>query len=177
MGCVSRDATETEALRVRTANQTDAPEMLRVERAAHSILADHGVDLETLRVPEGFEEPTQWVLAFVAEVDDQLVGMSRLSELDPGLLALDQVSVDPAYSGRGVGRRLLVEVAVRARELGYRALTGTTFRDLVFNAPFYRTLGCVEDLDPHPAMRRRREAEQELGLDQFGARLVMRLTL
>jgi hypothetical protein len=42
---------------------------------------------------------------------------------------------------------------------------------------FYATLGGVEDPDPHPAMRRRREVERELGLDRLGARIVMRLTL
>lgn len=151
--------------------------MLRVERAAHAIFAEHGVDLNALRVPDGFEEPMQWTLAFVAEVRGRVVGMARLSELDPDLLVLDQVSVDPEYAGRGIGRRLLLVAAATERDLGYEALTGTTFRDIGFNAPFYATLGCVEDVDPHPVMRRQRESEREVGLDRFGARIVMRLTL
>jgi GNAT superfamily N-acetyltransferase len=163
--------------RLRRAAVEDAPDMLRVERAAHAIFAEHGVDLNALQVPDGFEEPTQWTFAFVAEVRDRVVGMARLSELNPDLLSLDQVSVDPEYAGRGIGRQLLMEVAATARDLGYKALTGTTFRDVAFNAPFYAALGCVEDVDPHPAMRRQREIEQELGLDHFGARIVMRLVL
>ena len=47
-----------------------------------------------------------------------------------------------------------------ARELGYTAITGTTFRDTAFNVPFYARRGCVEDAAPHPAMLRRRQVEQ-----------------
>lgn len=166
-----------DAPRLRRAEVKDAPDILRVERAAQAIFAEHGVDLNALQVSDRFEEPTEWTVALVAEVRDRIVGMVRLSELNPDLLSLDQVSVDPAYAGHGIGRQLLMEAAATARELGYRALTGTTFRDVAFNAPFYATLGCVEDVDPHPAMRRQREIEREVGLDQLGARLIMRLTL
>lgn len=165
-------------LRVRRATAADELAMLRVERTAQAILAEHGVDLDALRVPDGVEEPTLWSMAFVAEMRTRVVGMARLSELEPGiLLRLDQVSVDPEFAGQGVGRLLLAEVVATARRLGYVALTGTTFRDVAFNAPFYASLGCVEDDNPHPTILRQREVERSLGLDQFGPRIVMRLTL
>ena len=151
--------------------------MLRVEHAARAILAEHGVTLDTLPVPQQLEEATQWTMAFVAEVDDRVVGMARLTELTPELLLLDQVSVEPEYAGRGIGRRLLVEVVATARSLDYQSLTGTTFRDVAFNAPFYATLGCAEELDPHPVLLRQRKTERDLGLDQLGVRVVMTLRL
>lgn len=110
--------------------------MLRVERAAHAIFAAHGLDLRALRLPQEFEEHLQWTMACVAEVQDRVVGMARLSRLAPGLLSLDQVSVDPDYAGHGIGRRLLMKVVATARQRGYEALIGTTFRDVAFTARF-----------------------------------------
>ncbi len=118
-----------------------------------------------------------WTLGMVAELDDEVVAMARLTELTPNLLSLDQVSVDPDFTGQGIGRQLLSAVADEARALGYAAITGTTFRDVAFNAPFYTNLGCIEDPEPHPAMIHRRSAESAVGLDTFGARMIMRMSL
>ncbi len=151
--------------------------MEAVEDAARSLLADHGVRLDAITLPDGFEEATAWTLAFVAELDDQVIGIARLTGLTPDLIALDQVSVDPRYGRQGIGRHLLSAVAAAAKGQGYTAMTGTTFRDLVFNGPFYESLGCVEDSAPHPKMIERRRAETAIGLDELGPRIVMRAPL
>lgn len=163
--------------RIRVASETDSLQMLQIERAAQASLVAHGIDLAELRVPDGFEEPTAWTLAIVAEVDGEVVGTARLTELTPDLLVLDQVSVRPDHGGKGIGRRLLSGVIDLARTRGYAAITGTTFRDVTFNAPFYESLGCVEDPEPHAAMVQRRRIETALGLDRFGTRVIMRLVL
>ena len=150
---------------------------LGVEHAAQSLLAEQGVHLEDVAVPEDFEEPTAWSLAVVAELHRRIVGMARLTELTPQLLCLDQVSVDPSHGHEGIGRGLLLRVADVGRELGYTAITGTTFRDVSFDGPFYKSLGCVEDPDPHAVMLDRRRVERSLGLDRFGARVVMLMPL
>lgn len=72
---------------------------------------------------------------------------------------------------------MLLEVADVARTRGYTAITGTTFRDVVFNGPFYESLGCIEDPEPHPIMLERRRVERGLGLDQLGARVLMWMPL
>lgn len=151
--------------------------MAAVEAAARELLGPQGVDLASLTAPEGLEGTTSWSLAFVAEVGGSVVGTARLTELTRDVVCLDQVSTSPRFAERGIGRQLLTEVAAACRERGYSAITGTTFRDVVFNAPFYARLGCVEETDPHPAMLRRRQVEQDLGLDELGPRLVMRLPL
>jgi predicted N-acetyltransferase YhbS len=161
----------------RQATSDDAEDMIRLEQAARTLLADRGVHLSDLAVPDEIDEPTTWVLALLAELDGRIVGMARLSELDPALLCLDQVSVDPLHAHRGIGRGLLLQVADAARALGYTEIAGTTFRDVIFNGPFYESLGCVEDPEPHPIMIERRKVERALGLDRFGTRVVMRLTL
>lgn len=171
----SRDAPD--GISIRNATPADASAIERVEATARSLLAPHGVDLDAMEIPDGFEESTAWDLALVACLHGQVVGFVRCSDLGDGWLALDQISVDPAYAQRGLGRRLLKSLAVRAEELGYRRITGTTFRAIPFNAPFYAGLDAIEDPAPHPAMLERRRVERELGLDQFGPRLVMRLTI
>lgn len=161
----------------RRATSGDAQDIGCLEQAAQALLAGQGVRLRDLAVPDGIDEPTTWTLALVAELDGRIVGMARLTELDPALLCLDQVSVDPRYAHRGIGRGLLLQVADAARALGYTEITGTTFRDVIFNGPFYESLGCVEDPEPHPIMIERRKVERAVGLDRFGTRVVMRLAL
>lgn len=161
----------------RDATASDARAIALVEAEARSILEAHGVDLNSLTIPDGFEEATAWSLALVAEVDGSVAGMARASDLGHGVLALDQVSVLPAHSRAGIGRKLLEATARRARDLGYRSITGTTFRDLRFNAPFYAGLHAVEDADPHPVMLQRRAVERQIGLDRLGERIIMRLNL
>lgn len=162
---------------VRQAAQADAEAMAEVEALAQALLKSQGVDLEVLRIPEEFEPAASWSLAFVAEVGGEVVGMARLTELTREVICLDQVSTSPRFAGRGVGRQVLTEVATACRALGYSAITGTTFRDVASNAPFYTSMGCVEEFDPHPAMVQRRRVEQDLGLDEFGSRLIMRMPL
>ena len=119
--------------------------MHRVEQAARAMLKSHGVDLDGLDVPVGLDESTAWDLALVAEVDGRVVGTARLSELNQELLALDQVSVHPELARQGIGNALLEAVTALARQRGYTSICGTTFRDVIFNAPLYAAMGCVED--------------------------------
>lgn len=170
-------ATSVSDVLIRVANQRDAEAMLRVEEAARELMREQGVDLGALKIPEGFVEPTGWDFGLVAEVDGQIVGMVRLTELESDLVAVDQLSVHPSASRRGIGRALLLATVDLCRARGYKAITTTTFRDVVFNAPFYADMGAIEDTSPHPAMSRRRRVEADLGLDAFGPRIVMRLIL
>ena len=44
--------------------------------------------------------------------------------------------------------------------LGYERLSLTTYRDLPWNGPFYRSLGFAEESSPEPFEVRQREREQ-----------------
>lgn len=151
--------------------------MLRVEEAARDLMREQGIDLDALKIPEGFEEPMHWDFGLVAEVDGRIVGMVRLTELESDLVGVDQLSVHPSMSRQGIGRALFLATVDLCRARGYMAITSTTFRDVVFNAPFYTDMGAIEDPLPHPAMSRRRQVEADLGLDTLGPRIVMRLIL
>lgn len=165
------------AYTVRPATRDDASAMEQVEVQARSLFKAQGVDLEQLSAGDSFTEDTSWDLAVVATVEDDIIAMARCSALNRELLRLDQVSVVPTWARQGIGIHLLVAVGEMARRSGFRAITGTTFADVVFNGPFYQRLGATEDPDPHPAMVRRRAVERSLGLDDFGRRIIMRIPL
>lgn len=52
-----------------------------------------------------------------------------------------QVSVDPVFAGRAVGRVLMEFVESWGREQQRRATTLTTFRDVPWNGPYYARPG------------------------------------
>jgi GNAT superfamily N-acetyltransferase len=57
---------------------------------------------------------------------------------------VEQIDVLPAHAGRRIGAALLDAVAERAKAAGLVGLSLSTFRDVPWNAPYYRRLGFVE---------------------------------
>jgi ribosomal protein S18 acetylase RimI-like enzyme len=57
---------------------------------------------------------------------------------------IEQIDVDPDYAGRRLGAALLDAVADIGRRRGWPALTLSTYRDIPWNAPWYRRLGFVD---------------------------------
>jgi GNAT superfamily N-acetyltransferase len=112
------------------------------------------------------------VAAAVFAVGEPAVGFVTL-ELVDGSAHIDQVSVLPEHGRRGIGRALLEAAIGWAASSGYTGLTLTTYRDVPFNAPFYRTLGFTEVTDPAPGLAALRAHERESGLDDHGPRIAM----
>lgn len=103
------------------------------------------------------------------------VGFAAVVVVDE-LAHLEQVSVLPEVSRRGIGS-LLIESACRwAVKAGYRAITLTTYSDVPWNAPFYARLG-FREVAPTAGLEARRLEEGALGLDALGPRVVMRREL
>lgn len=71
---------------------------------------------------------------------DRPVGF-LLASLDPGRAHVEQVSVDPAWSRRGIGAGLIEHLDDWAAGRGLHELTLTTFADVPWNAPYYQRLG------------------------------------
>lgn len=95
-----------------------------------------------------------------------------------GVVHIEQVSVDPAHAGHGLGAALIEHVAGWARERGSAALTLTTFAEVPWNAPYYERLGFrrLADSDLTPGLRAIRAEEAAHGLDEW-PRLAMRRDL
>ncbi len=102
------------------------------------------------------------------------VGFALAQPLD-GCAHLDEVDVHPAHGRRGLGAALVRVVCEGARRRGLAGVTLTTFRELPWNAPFYRGLGfralAAEELTPGLVELFRDEDEDGLPASQ---RFVMR---
>ena len=107
---------------------------------------------------------------------DPAVGFVTVRLVDDGA-HVDQLSVLPAHGRRGIGRALLDRAVDWARDEGLAGVTLTTFRDVPWNAPFYRTVGFEVVAQPAPALAAIRAHERAIGHDALGPRVAMRLVL
>jgi GNAT superfamily N-acetyltransferase len=76
----------------------------------------------------------------VARVNEQPVGYALCSTQGTAL-HLEEVSVHPDFGRRGIGRQLVLAVLDLAAAGALGTVTLTTFSDLRWNAPFYKSLG------------------------------------
>jgi len=113
----------------------------------------------TIRIGEGG--------LIVAEEDGAIVGFVMFRRVEARAY-VEQLDVLPAVAGRGIGAALLDAVAARARAAGLDGLSLSTFREVPWNAPYYRRLGLVEVADGAltPGMRDIRAEHIRRGLDE-----------
>jgi GNAT superfamily N-acetyltransferase len=156
---------------VRPARPDDLAGLPALEEASDALFARHGVGpLPPVTTTTADLAEAEQVL--VAEDASGLVGFARLEVVD-GQAHLEQLSVHPDATGRGVGTALLEASAAWAARAGHEALTLCTFADVPWNGPFYARHGYVE-LDPLPArLEPMRETELRMGMDRHGRRIAM----
>ncbi len=82
-------------------------------------------------------------LVFLSEKEGIVAGYAILSNNEQRAL-LDNIAVDPACQGGGVGRALIDEVERQVAALGYRSLDLYTNVVMTANIAWYRKLGFVE---------------------------------
>ena len=120
--------------------------LVAIEAAAGQAFADHGmpeIAADDPGSPAELEAYRAAGRAWVAADDGVPVAYLVAAEVD-GCLHIEQVSVDPAHAGRGIGAALIDHLAGAARADGRPALTLTTFREIPWNAPYYRRLGFAD---------------------------------
>ena len=124
--------------------------LVEIEAAAGQAFAAHGmpeIAADDPGSPEQLEAYRAAGRAWVAAEGDGPIAYLVAGEVD-GCLHVEQVSVDPAHAGRGIGAALIDHAAGVARTDGRPALTLTTFRDIPWNAPYYARLGFAELPEP-----------------------------
>lgn len=150
--------------------EDDLPVLQDIERAAGRSFLDVGMPEIADDEPLPLDALAGFAYAWAA-VDsiDRPMGYLVAAEVD-GALHVEQVSVHPDASHRGIGRALLD----RAGAVGL-PLTLTTFADVPWNAPYYERLGFhrLAEHELTPGLRAIRERERAAGLDRW-PRVVMR---
>ncbi len=134
---------------IRAARAADIPAMVAADRAASALFRPTGLLSEAAlaeHVPaEVFEAAIAAGLVFAAShAQTGHVAGFALAQPTPPDLYLDQVSVDPDFGRRGLGRALVERVIEEARARRLAGVTLSTFRDVPFNGPFYRSMGFRE---------------------------------
>lgn len=157
---------------IRAVTEADLPILQSIEIRAGLPFAEIGMievaeddppELETLRAFAAAGRAWAW-----PGPDGVPVAYLVLAVVD-GQAHIEQVSVDPAYAGRRIGKRLLDRAARWALAHGCAALTLTTFTDVPWNGPYYERLGFAY-LAPDretPGLRAIRATETGHGLDRW----------
>jgi GNAT superfamily N-acetyltransferase len=161
--------------RLRLVRQEELPLLRDIERASGEIFRDIGMaeiaDDEPLSLAElaHYQEAGRaWVISEGGTADGKLVAFLLAEPVD-GNLHVAQVSVHPAAAGRRLGQALIEHLARLAAGQGAAGLTLTTYRDVPWNAPYYRRLGFIEIPEARlsPGLRAIRDLERTAGLDSW----------
>ena len=154
---------------IRLARRDELKRINDIEDAASVLFADtkYAIEGELESLPINFlqqqlSEKRLWV---AADAHDTPVGFALVILLD-GNAHLHELSVHPEHGRQGLGTRLVRQVLSWAQQGGFPAVTLSTFRDIPWNAPFYRKLGFVEMAEAEfgPGLREIRQGEADTGL-------------
>jgi GNAT superfamily N-acetyltransferase len=120
-----------------------------------------------------YQSPDHALVA--VDKNDIPVAYLLLDRIDDAL-HVEQVSVRADYARQGIGRDLIGRAARMALDRQLPAVTLTTFRDVPWNAPYYRRIGfeTVPEDEWSPGLSEVRASERRRGLDRW-PRVVMRL--
>lgn len=112
-----------------------------------------------------------------AVLDQTLVAFVMFRPVEDSLY-VEQIDVLPAFAGQRIGAALLDAVTDKAMARGLGALTLSTFRDIPWNAPWYRRLGFADIADDGltPGLLEIRHEHLARGLDE-SQRVFMHRTL
>jgi len=126
----------------------EIPALIAVDLAASQLFAGTGLlpeaELSDHVPAEIFEAARPGGHLFAARDRKGTPAGFVLTSLRGGTLYIDQISVHPDQGRRGLGAALVRRVFADAGDRGLKTVTLSTFRDLPWNAPFYRTLGFRE---------------------------------
>ncbi|KPC36230.1 GNAT family acetyltransferase [Pseudomonas syringae pv. cilantro] len=130
------------AFNLRLSEFSDLPDLRRISAHARDRYKTipslaHVADLPPLNA-DRFEACR--VVVAVDQNTQKVIGFAAMRLLD-NLLYLDNISVVPGASGNGVGKTLLSSVVTHAQDLRVQAVSLTTFREPLWNGPWFRKHG------------------------------------
>lgn len=158
----------------RLAESRDYDATERIEADADALLIDRFAAQDWPGATSAAEREAAPGFVLVAENQEtaEAVGFVQVLEIDDHA-HLEQLSVLPSFSRRGLGRRLVQAALDESRKRGYEEVTLRTYADVPWNAPFYASCGFSEtDPDTH-FLRSLIDVERALGLFDHGPRVQM----
>ena len=170
----------SEKYQIRLARESDLHLLNDIEEAASSLFEHTNyaleVDLEPLSIELLRKQQESGLVWVVVDDRDRPVGFAVVL-LMGDRAHLHELSVDPDCGRKGLGTRLTKQVIQFAKESGLHGVTLSTFRDIPWNAPFYRKLGFREMQAGEIGvnLKKMREKEAETGLP-ISERILMILT-
>lgn len=156
---------------IRPGLAVDVAELQSIERAAGTIFSSIGMPEIAADAPP----PESVYLAAIASEHlwvgvngQELVGYGLMAIVD-GHVHLEQASIHPRFSGHGFGRTLITHMAAIGRDRGLIPITLTTFADVPWNAPYYRTFGFEDlaDSECGPQLQQILQAERDSDLGHW----------
>ncbi|MGW1442706.1 GNAT family N-acetyltransferase [Serratia rhizosphaerae] len=166
---------------IRPAQTADIEAMMAAERSAAELfrplpqwafIADDAI-MSAAQHAALIAEESEWLAQDGAAVAGFIVVRRHGDEWH-----IAELSVAAEHQRRGIGRQLIVAVADCASRQGVRQLTLTTFRNVPWNAPYYRRLGfeTIPTVELSARLRAQMASEAEHGLP-LGSRCAMKFTL
>jgi ribosomal protein S18 acetylase RimI-like enzyme len=119
-----------------------------VERLAQLVDAAYGHYIERIGMKprpmrDDYDEVVRDYDVTVAEDDGEIIGLVALGTDDEGFV-VDNVAVDPAHQGTGIGRELLEHAESEARRAGFDSIYLYTHELMTENQALYRRIGYEE---------------------------------
>jgi GNAT superfamily N-acetyltransferase len=129
-------------MRLRPATEADVPRLAELVQAAYGHYVER-IGGPPRPMTDDYDEVVRSFDVTVAERPDGIVGLIVLGVGEEGFL-IDNVAVDPAHQGTGVGRALLEHAERAARRAGHDSIYLYTHELMSENLALYGRIGYVE---------------------------------
>jgi ribosomal protein S18 acetylase RimI-like enzyme len=136
------------SISLRPATEADVPRLAELVQAAYAHYVER-LGGPPRPMTDDYAEVVRAHQVIVAERGGEVVGLVVLGVGDEGFF-VDNVAVDPAQHGTGVGKALLEQAEIAARAAGFDSIYLYTHERMVENLALYQRIGYVEyDRRPH----------------------------
>jgi len=127
---------------LRPAAKADVDRLTQVARAAYGHYVER-IGAAPRPMVDDYAEVVRDFDVTVAERDGQVLGLLVVADTDEGF-TIDNVAVDPAAQGTGIGRILLEHAEAEARRAGLDSIALYTHETMTENLDLYARIGYVE---------------------------------
>ena len=145
-------ATNNVTTSIRKANPSDLPQILKLVEEQAEFHGEETDDIKTNAstfAKDGFKSDDPWFECFVAEADDDIVGIAvcykSYSTWKGRAYHLDDLIITRRFRGQGLGHKLFQAAAERAVELGAQRFDWIVLKDNDRAIAFYENHGAEID--------------------------------